>query len=118
MLEVTKNLIRGVLDTDSTMDGKAKGCFMQMVSDFSGSPDRCVTNKEAARRLGCSVDMVRYMRRKGLLDGVRFSGERYRGVTEESLSAHINAMRGAPKPALHRPGRPKKNKTPTVAQVA
>lgn len=115
MLEMTENLIRNILATDATMDETAKADFMGLVSRYRQGtttaeplPAKCVSYDEAAKRLGCSPHMVRYMRRKRILVGVRFAGTRFHGVTEESLAAHINAMRGLPKIPPRSPGRPRK----------
>lgn len=115
MLDATVNLIQGVLATDATMDDCARKDFMGLVHGFRNGggpkeapPTRCVSYKEAARRLGCSPCMVRYMRKRRILVGVRLAGTRFHGVTEESLSAHINALRGLPRPKPRSPGRPRK----------
>lgn len=119
MLDTTVNLIKGVLATDATMDERSRGEFMQVMERFrSGNREaqeakappqaRNIPFAEAARRLGCSANMARYLVRKGLLTGVRLSGVRFRGVTEESLVALINGSHRRRRQVKGVLGRPKK----------
>lgn len=104
MLTNTTDAIKSIVAIDPTMDDAARRDFMALVRGFRDGkqpaenkpqPAVCVVYEEAARRLGCSKDMVRYLRRKGRLDGVTYSGVNCHGVTEASLNAFINGERPA-----------------------
>lgn len=103
MLEKTIDVIGSVVEIDQTMTEETRRGFMEMVRSFkdgktkddSPAPAVCVVYAEAAKRLGCSKDMVRYLRRKGKLVGVTYGGTNHHGVTEESLNAFINRNRRA-----------------------
>lgn len=100
MLSTTTDAIKAIVSADVTMTSEQKRELVGLVRDFregrtargesapAGS-GRCVLYKDAAKRLGCSVSMIRYMRRNGQLVGVAFSGANCHGVTEESLERHL-----------------------------
>ena len=98
MLTNTADAIKSIIAIDPTMNDTTRRGFMSLVRDFrdgknqdnSPVPAVCVVYEEAAKRLGCSKDMVRYLRRKGKLVGVTYGGTNCHGVTEASLNAFIN----------------------------
>ena len=103
MLSNTVDAIKSVLAIDPTLTDDTRREVVEMVRgvgsgakrEAAPAPAVCVVYEEAARRLGCSKDMVRYLRRRGKLVGVSYTGRNCHGVTEESLNALINAGRPA-----------------------
>lgn len=97
MLPATIDAIKNIISIDPTISEESRTGLMAAIKDYRNgktpenkpSPAVCVSYDDAAKRLSCSKAMVRYLRRKGKLTGVSFTGTNFHGVTEESLNAFI-----------------------------
>ena len=100
MLSATIDAIKNIISIDPTIPEESRAGLITAIRDYrsgrtaqsaSSKPTvaACISYDEAAKLLSCSKAMVRYLRRKGKLTGVSFTGKNYHGVTAESLNAFI-----------------------------